>query len=304
LLAFSRRQVQEPKVINVNHLLTNLESLLRSLMGEHIRIETDFDTALSSIKADPHQIEQVIMNLAANARDAMPQGGQFQLQTRMAVPAGTQMALPQQGGDRVRIRISDNGCGMDSGTLERVFEPFFTTKGLGKGTGLGLSTVYGIVRQNEGNIHVSSEPGQGTTFEVYFPAVLGGQAESETPSRQAVEKRSHQTILLVEDHPAVRGMVRETLEQLGYTVLEATDGYEALRMVEKEPREIQLLLTDVIMPLMNGRELATRLRSIRPETKVLYMSGYTDEGLHSTESPTQRSVLFRSHLRILNWLQR
>ena len=234
----------------------------------------------------------------------MPQGGQFQLQTRMAVPAGTQMALPQQGGDWVRIRISDNGCGMDSGTLERVFEPFFTTKGLGKGTGLGLSTVYGIVRQNEGNIHVSSEPGQGTTFEVYFPAVLGGQAESETPSRQAVEKRSHQTILLVEDHPAVRGMVRETLEQLGYTVLEATDGYEALRMVEKEPREIQLLLTDVIMPLMNGRELATRLRSIRPETKVLYMSGYTDEGLHSTESPTQRSVLFRSHLRILNWLQR
>lgn len=158
-------------------------------------------------------------------------------------------------------------------------EPFFTTKGLGKGTGLGLSTVYGIVRQNQGDIRVSSEPGQGTTFDLYLPAAREEQLGGEAPLARGPEKHANQTILLVEDQPAVRGMVRETLEGLGFTVLEATDGYEALRTVEKDTREIQLLLTDFIMPLMNGRELATRLHSIRPETKVIYMSGYTDEVL-------------------------
>jgi PAS domain S-box-containing protein len=280
LLAFSRQQVQEPKVVNVNHLLTNLEALLRPLIGEHIAIETELDPALCCIKADPHQIEQVVMNLAANARDAMPGGGCFRIQTSMTdLPGAHTNADAPQTGESVRIRISDTGYGMDARTLERAFEPFFTTKGLSKGTGLGLSTVYGVVQQNQGNIYVSSEPGRGAAFDLYFPAVREGLAEDRALPESPAENRANRTILVVEDQPAVRALVRETLEQLGYTVLEATDGYEALRMLEQDPREIELLLTDVIMPLMNGRELAARLLSMRPDTKVLYMSGYTDEVL-------------------------
>jgi CheY-like chemotaxis protein len=167
---------------------------------------------------------------------------------------------------------------MDNRTRERAFEPFFTTKGVGKGTGLGLSIVYGIVRQNQGTIHVSSEPGQGTVFELYFPAVAESEVEFEPPSNRLLKKAT-ETVLLAEDEPAVRGLVRETLEQLGYTVLEAADGYEALRVIEQCKTTIDLLLTDVIMPLMNGHDLAMRLESIRPGTKVLYMSGYTDDML-------------------------
>jgi CheY-like chemotaxis protein len=168
---------------------------------------------------------------------------------------------------------------MDHRTRERAFEPYFTTKGLGKGTGLGLSTVYGIVRQNQGRIHVSSEPGQGTVFDLYFPAVAEREAEREQPASRPRKAEAAATILVAEDEPAVRGLVTQTLEQLGYTVLEATDGYEALGIMERRKGEIDLLLTDVIMPLMNGHELAVRLESIRPATKVLYMSGYTDEVL-------------------------
>jgi CheY-like chemotaxis protein len=274
LLAFSRQQAQQPRVVNVNRLLTNLEALLRPLIGEHISIETELDPGLSCIRVNPHQIEQVVMNLAANARDAMPNGGRFRIGTSMIEK-------------RVRIVISDTGCGMDERTRERAFEPFFTTKGIGKGTGLGLSTVYGIVRQNQGEIYISSEPSQGTTFDLYFPPVADSEIENE-PRRDAPSlTRATQTILVVEDQPAVRGLVREALEQSGYTVLEATDGYDAVRVIEQYTGEIQLVLTDVIMPLMNGHELATRLRSIRPETKVLYMSGYTDDVLafHGIEHP-------------------
>jgi len=280
LLAFSRRQVLQPKVVNLNHLLTNVGALLRPLVGEHITIETELDPEVSCIQVDPHQIEQVVMNLAANARDAMANGGQFRIQTSTANPSEHQAEdSPGRVGKWVRLRISDTGCGMDDRTRERAFEPFFTTKGVGKGTGLGLSTVYGIVRQNQGEIHVSSELGRGTVFDLYFPAVSESEAESEVPANQHPKTATAETILVAEDEPSVRGLVKQTLEQLGYTVLEAMDGYEALRVLEQHTSEIHLLLTDVIMPLMNGHELATRLQSIRPGTRILYMSGYADEVL-------------------------
>ena len=280
LLAFGRRQVLQPKLINVNHLLANMEALLRRIIGEQITIETTLDPALSCIKIDPHQLEQVVMNLAANARDAMPNSGRFAIETRIVCAADEQNEAGNgRTGSWVHLRISDTGCGMDDRTRERAFEPFFTTKGIGKGTGLGLSTVYGIVQQNQGTIHISSEPGQGTVFDIYFPAVPEMEAGSERPASRPLKAEAAETILVAEDEPGVRGLVRETLQQLGYTVLEAADGYEALGIVERGEIEIHLLITDVIMPLMNGRELAARLESIRPGTKVLYMSGYTDEVL-------------------------
>src|SRR5215469_12423687 len=280
LLAFSRRQVLQPRLVQVNRLLANMEALLRRIIGEHITIETALDPALSCIKMDPNQLEQVVLNLAANARDAMPKAGVFRIETSMAeAPDKPGEDSPCGTGRWVRLRIRDTGYGMDHRTRERAFEPYFTTKGLGKGTGLGLSTVYGIVRQNQGRIHVSSEPGQGTVFDLYFPAVAEREAERELPASGARKAEAAATILVAEDEPAVRVLVTQTLEQLGYTVLEATDGYEALGIIERLKGEIDLLLTDVIMPLMNGHELAKRLESIRPATKVLYMSGYTDEVL-------------------------
>jgi PAS domain S-box-containing protein len=289
LLAFSRRQVLQPTLVNLNHLLTNMMSLLGPLVGEHITIETALDPAVSCIEADSHQIEQVVMNLAANSRDAMPNGGRFRVQTTMVASADVSFDGGGSGTGRyVRLRISDTGCGMDDRTRERAFEPFFTTKGLGKGTGLGLSTVYGIVRQNQGEIHIWSEPGRGTAFVLDFPAVPGIEARSETTTGQPPKgAAAAETVLVVEDEPAVRILVKQTLQQLGYTVLEASDGYEALRAIEGHGGEIHLVLTDVIMPLMNGRELATRLEVIRPGAKVLYMSGYTDDVLafHGLSQP-------------------
>jgi PAS domain S-box-containing protein len=279
LLAFSRRQVLQPKLVNLNHLLTNLKAMLERIIGERITIETALDPELRSIKADPHQLEQVIMNLAVNARDAMPDGGTFRIETAMAGTAhSTSGDSPDESGSLVRLTISDTGCGMDERIRERAFEPFFTTKGVGKGTGLGLSTVYGIVRQNEGTIHVDSHPGQGTVFELEFPVATGETADA-APAKSTLQRKAGETILLAEDEPAVRGLVRETLRELGYTVLEASDGYEALKLIEAHKTGIHLLLTDVIMPLMNGHELAERLKTICPATKVLYMSGYTDDVL-------------------------
>jgi signal transduction histidine kinase len=210
----------------------------------------------------------------------MPKAGVFRIETSMADAADKQGEDSPCGTGRcVRLRISDTGFGMDDRTRERVFEPYFTTKGLGKGTGLGLSTVYGIVRQNQGRIHVSSEPGHGTVFDLYFPAVAEREPEREQPASRPRMAEAAATILVAEDEPAVRLLVTETLEQLGYTVLEATDGYEALAIIERRKGDIELLLTDVIMPLMNGHELATRLESILPAAKVLYMSGYSDDVL-------------------------
>ena len=280
LLAFSRRQVLQPRLVNVNHLVTNMKTMLGRIIGEQITIETALDPELGLIRADPHQLEQVVMNLAVNARDAMPNGGLFRIETTMA---GT-VPLPNgesqdESGRRVRLSIRDTGCGMDERIRERAFEPFFTTKGIGKGTGLGLSTVYGIVHQNQGTIQVSSQPGQGTAFELYFPVAPAGAAEDTAPAESKLRPEASETILVAEDEPAVRGLVRETLRQLGYTVLEATDGYEALKLIEEHKAEIHLLLTDVIMPLMNGHELALRMEAVRPGTKVLFMSGYTDDVL-------------------------
>ncbi len=288
LLAISRRQVLQPRLVNVNNLLANMGSLLRRIIGEHIDIETALDPELSWIKVDPHQLEQVVMNLAANARDAMPDAGRLRIETGMAHVAEKQGEDDGNGAAKcVRLRISDTGCGMDDRTRERAFEPFFTTKGVGKGTGLGLSTVYGFVHQNQGTIHIWSEPGQGTIFDLYFPAVTGKEPEIDRPVAQPRQTAATATVLVAEDESAVRGLVKQTLEQLGYTILEATDGYEALRIIEQGNSEIHLLLTDVIMPLMNGRELAKRLQSIRPAVRILYMSGYTDEVLafHGIDQP-------------------
>ena len=287
LLAFSRRQVSQPALVNLNHLLTNMMALLGPLVGEQITIETEFDPEVSCIRADSNQIEQVVMNLAANARDAMPNGGRLRVETAMAGPADGRSEMINGTGRCVRLRISDTGCGMDDRTRERAFEPFFTTKGLGKGTGLGLSTVYGIVRQNHGEIHIWSEPGRGTAFDLYFPAVPGSETRNDTMVDKPAKAAATETIMVVEDEPAVRVLVSQTLQQLGYTVLEASDGYEALSVIKRHAGGLHLVLTDVIMPLMNGWELATRLKTIRPGTRVLYMSGYTDDVLafHGVSQP-------------------
>jgi two-component system, cell cycle sensor histidine kinase and response regulator CckA len=280
LLAFSRRQVLQPRLVNLNHLVTSMNAMLGRIIGESVRIETALDPGIVSIQADPHQLEQVVMNLAVNARDAMPNGGVFRIETSVA-PADhpAKDAGGEETGRRVRLRISDTGCGMDERIRERVFEPFFTTKGVGKGTGLGLSTVYGIVHQNQGTIQVASTPGHGTVFDLHFPAAPEGMAEEAAAPKPRLKPEAGATILLAEDEPAVRGLVRVTLQQLGYQVLEAGDGYQALKLVEGNDIRIHLLLTDVIMPLMNGHELAQRLTALRPGTKVLYMSGYTDDVL-------------------------
>jgi two-component system, cell cycle sensor histidine kinase and response regulator CckA len=209
----------------------------------------------------------------------MPEGGLFRIETSTAVARSTNVESPDEIEKRVRLTISDTGCGMDERVRERAFEPFFTTKGIGKGTGLGLSMVYGIVRQNEGTIHVFSQPGQGTVFELYFPLAAEEEHEDTAPTQSKSKPEAGDTILVVEDEPEVRSLVGETLRQLGYTVLEASDGYQALKLVQEQKTEIRLLLTDVIMPLMNGHELAMRLKAIRPGTKVLFMSGYTDDVL-------------------------
>ena len=280
LLAFSRRQILQPRLVNLNHLVTNLKAMLGRIIGERITVETALDPALGLIKADPHQLEQAVMNLAVNARDAMPNGGLFRIQTSMAgLGRSSNGEGPDESGKRVRLTVSDTGCGMDERVLERAFEPFFTTKDLGKGTGLGLTMVYGIVRQNEGTIHVSSRPGQGTLFELCFPLVTEDRLEDAGPAEPRSKPEAGETILVVEDEAEVRGLVRETLRHLGYNVLEAGDGYEALKLVEQHKSEIRLLLTDVIMPLMNGHELALRLKAASPSTKVVYMSGYTDDVL-------------------------
>jgi PAS domain S-box-containing protein len=269
LLAFGRKQMVQPKLVQVNNLLSNMDALLRRVMGEHIRLRTDLGVDLPCVKADPNQIEQVLINLAANARDAMSGGGEFRIRTSLAAS--------RESGARVCIEISDTGCGMDQDVLEHVFEPFFTTKEVGKGTGLGLSSVYGIIQQNNGTITVSSNPGRGTTFEILLPAVAEAEDPRPAPS-PFVTLRGTETILVAEDEPAVRTLVCGTLQQLGYTVLQAADGHEAVCVLERHG-PVHLLLTDVVMPVMGGRELARRVRSVGPTTKVVYMSGYTDDAL-------------------------
>ena len=277
LLAFGRKKALQPKLVNLNNLLTNMEALLRRVIGEHIQLRTVLASDLPCVKADSNQLEQVLMNLAANARDAMPEGGEFRVRTELVqAQAGTE--LRRGPGPWVRIEIGDTGCGMGLDVLEHVFEPFFTTKGVGKGTGLGLSTVYGIIQQNHGTIHVSSKPSRGTTFEILLPAASGGEHTKAPVPEPSKSLRGTETILVAEDEPDLRKLVQETLEQFGYKVLPAADGDEALRVLEQHG-PVDLLLTDVIMPLMGGRQLAERVISLKPATKVVYMSGYTDDTL-------------------------
>ena len=281
LLAFSRKQVLQPRVLNLNVVVLNAEKLLRRLIGEHIVLEAVLDPALGSVKADPTQLEQVIVNLAVNARDAMPQGGRLLLQTRNAqLDTGyTSEHSMVQPGDYVQLAVSDTGLGMDEQTKTRLFEPFFTTKELGKGTGLGLSTVYGIVKQSGGYIWVYSELGCGTTFKVYLPLVeAAATVDVPAPAPEAAPRGS-ETVLLVEDEPALRAVARRVLQRQGYTVLEAADGDAALALVATHQGPLDLLVTDVVMPGLSGRDLADRLTAARPDLRVLFVSGYSGEAL-------------------------
>jgi PAS domain S-box-containing protein len=279
LLAFSRKQMLAPKVLDLNAIVTENLNMLNRVIGEDIELVMIPGSELGAVKADPGQIEQVIMNLAVNARDAMPRGGKLTIETANVVldESYARLHAPLEPGEYVMLAISDTGAGMDTETQSRIFEPFFTTKGT-KGTGLGLSTVYGIIKQSEGFIWVYSEPGKGSTFKIYLPRIsAAGQALSIQPTTAPVKSQAaHETILVVEDESKLRRLVRLALQQEGYNVLEASDGAAAIRVAQTYPGPIHLLLTDVVMPGMNGRELAQNISPLRPETRVLYMSGYTE----------------------------
>jgi two-component system, cell cycle sensor histidine kinase and response regulator CckA len=277
LLAFSRRQILQPRTLDLNAVVTDMLKMLRRLIREDIELQTALDPGLHPIQADPGQVEQVILNLAVNARDAMPRGGLLTIETANVTPDETfrrRRAEPVRPGPHVRLTVRDTGCGMDERVKAHLFEPFFTTKEQGQGTGLGLATIYGIVRQSEGHIEVRSEPGRGTTFEIFFPA--GGGDPPAIGPRETPLARGTETILLVEDVDGVRDLVRDMLTEWGYAVLEASNGEEALARAAKHDGPIHLLLTDIVMPKMGGLDLARRLGEARPGLRVLYMSGYAD----------------------------
>jgi two-component system, cell cycle sensor histidine kinase and response regulator CckA len=279
LLAFSRKQILQPRVLDLNAVLRETETILRRLIGEDIEIVTSLEPQLGPVRADPGQLTQVILNLAANARDAMPMGGKLVLETRNVELDESYVAahVDATPGAHVVLAVSDTGRGMDAATAQRVFEPFFTTKALGKGTGLGLATAYGIVKQSGGHIAVYSEPGHGSTFKLYFPRVAEPVDTEKRPAASEIPSRGTETILLLEDDGALREVIRETLQQAGYTVVDGPTAEAALRAGESHSGAIDLLLTDVVMPQMNGREAAKRLIARRPRARVLYMSGYTDD---------------------------
>ena len=281
LLAFSRQQVLAPAVLNLNSLISEMEKMLPRLIGEDIEIIIALDPAIGRVKADHGQLEQVVMNLAVNARDAMPDGGKVAITTANAVldETWTRSHPGSKAGDFVMLSVADTGTGIDSETLAHIFEPFFTTKERGKGTGLGLATVYGVVKQSGGYVWVESALGKGTAFQIYLPRIeeLVSVPEPVAPIVEAF--RGAETILLVEDADALRKLTHMLLEQHGYHVLVAANGAAALQLVEQKPERIDLLLTDVIMPGLNGRALAERLEILQPSLKVLYMSGYTDDAI-------------------------
>ncbi len=280
LLVFSRKQVVSPEALDLNTVVANLESMLRRLIGEDIEFDVRLGAGISTIHADRVQVEQVLMNLAINARDAMPTGGRLVVATKNLLVSDADAAGDPSvaAGDYVVLAISDSGHGMTPEVQARIFEPFFTTKEPGKGTGLGLSTVYGIVRQSDGHIHVESEPGHGTRFEVRFPRAEA-PVRVVSPGRPGTAPGGTERILLVEDNDQLRNLARETLEHAGYTVVPAADGAEALRVAGQMDDRIDLVLTDVVMPGMSGRRLAEDLLAVRPALRVLYMSGYTDDAI-------------------------
>jgi len=281
LLAFSRRQVLAPKVLELNAVVANMDKMLRRLIGEDVELATALHAEAGAVNADPGQLEQVLLNLVVNARDAMPGGGRVLIETTRALLRDELVErrhrLPP--GDYACLAVTDSGAGMDESTQAHLFEPFFTTKEVGKGTGLGLATVYGIVKQSGGYIWVYSEPGRGTTVRVYLPRVPGA-AEPPLPAPELPALRGgHETVLLVEDAAPVRTLARRSLEACGYTVLDAADGPSAIELSARHAGAIAVLVTDVVMPGMSGRELAERLAPTRPEMKVLYTSGYTDDAM-------------------------
>jgi PAS domain S-box-containing protein len=280
LLLFSRQQVLEPKVLDLNEVVTSLNRILARALGGGAELSLLLAPSLGRIRADRSNIEQVCMNLVVNARDAMPRGGKLTIETSNVEldEAFTREHLGTEPGPYVLMAVSDTGVGMDRATRARAFEPFFTTKAPGKGTGLGLSTVFGIVQQSGGGIWVYSEPGQGTTFKVYLPRV-DAELDSSRPSVVPAALRGSETVLLVEDEEQVRAVARRILERNGYEVLAPAGAEEALRLAGEYPNPIQLLVTDVVMPRISGAELSARLRQLRPQLKVLYVSGYTDGGI-------------------------
>jgi two-component system cell cycle sensor histidine kinase/response regulator CckA len=280
LLAFSRRQVLQPKVLDLNRLVTSLSTMLRRLIGEDIDLRLALGADLGRVHADPGRIEQVLMNLTVNARDAMPKGGTLTLETANVFLDENYSSkhLTVKAGQYILLAVSDTGDGMDAGTQARMFEPFFTTKESSKGTGLGLSTVFGIVKQSGGSVQVYSEPGRGTSIKVYLPRIDQPVA-IEPAGAPKVARRGTETLLLVEDDDMVRHLMRETLERAGYKVKDTADPIEAGRISDSHSGKIDLLITDVIMPKVSGTELAAMLIARRPEMKVLYISGYTDNAI-------------------------
>ncbi len=279
LLAFSRKQVVEPRVFDLNAVLLDMEKMLRRLIGEDVALETELAADAGRVRMDPGQLEQVVLNIAVNARDAMPRGGRLAVRTasrrRDAAAGPSELTLPP--GPYVLLEVQDSGCGMDEATRARIFEPFFTTKDVGKGTGLGMATVYGIVKQAGGDVTVESAPDQGTTIRILLPQV-GDLEQAARREEPAVARGGNgERVLLVEDEDSVRGLVRGTLQANGYAVLEARDARQALDVASRETTPIDLLLTDVVMPRMSGPELADRLRAERPGLRVAFMSGYTND---------------------------
>jgi len=310
LLAFSRKQMLEPKIIDLNAKVSKITEMLARLVGENVEIRTSLPANLGKVRADPSQIEQILMNLVVNAREAMPNGGNITIETENvkldeAYAGSHTSVLP---GSYVMIAVSDSGMGMDAEISAHIFEPFFTTKA--NGTGLGLATVYGAVKQSGGNIWVYSEPGKGTTFKIYLPRVDGAVDGSGGAERSAATPKGTETILLVEDSASLRDVTKEFLQIAGYNVVEAKDGKDALRVARMHEERIHLLLTDVVMPGMGGRELANEIKQIHPETRILFMSGYTsnaivhrgvlDEELSLLTKPFTRSGLTQKVREMLN----
>jgi nitrogen-specific signal transduction histidine kinase/CheY-like chemotaxis protein len=296
LLAFSRQQLVDARALDLNELITDLDKMIRGPIGDDIEFRTVVAPGLGLVMADKGQIEQVVMDLVVNAREAMPQGGKMLIETaNVELDEGyADEHLDAVPGAYVMLAVTDTGCGMDAATREKIFEPFFTTKARGHGIGLGLSTVYGIVRQCGGNIRVHSEVGRGTTVKIHLPRSTGGAANAVAPAaRRLAQLNGSETVLLVEDDPQLRVMAKAILAGRGYQVLEAPGGAEALEIAGKPDVAIHLLLTDLIMPKMNGRDLVKQMAKLRPTVKVLLMSGYTDSILGIDDPEIAARALLR-----------
>jgi two-component system, cell cycle sensor histidine kinase and response regulator CckA len=304
LLAFSRKQVLEPEILDLNSAVGEVEKMLQRVIGEHIELTLLLSEPLGVVKADRTQIEQVLMNLVVNARDAMPQGGRLTIATSNVDVAESSPSRPRYmlAGSYVLLKVSDTGSGMSREVQSHIFEPFFTTKEKGKGTGLGLATVYGVIKQSGGYVLVDSELGKGTSFDIYLPQVAPVSGITKTAGPQpAVTVKQRATVLLVEDEPSLRALTRDVLKEAGYTVFDAPDGFQALEIAKRSDIPIDLLLTDVIMPGMSGRSLADALDVSRPDTRVLFMSGYTDgeietQGVLETGTSILRKPFSQSEL--------